>query len=264
MKNKRVLITGKRGYLARHLQQYLLEKHPQWTVETVSVRKQLPQDLMSYDTVVHAAALVHQSRKHVPLQHYLDVNTELTTRLAEECQNKWIRHFVFISTMAVYSSKETVITDSTVENPDTSYGKSKWEAEKNLMALEDYEDRPMPIAIVRPPMVYGRGCPGNYAKLKVLSQFTPIFPYIENKRSMISIAGLCQALDSIICTEADGIFHPQDSEYGCTSRMVEAMRRQEGRSTYLCPFLGKIVSAVPLPVFKKMFGDFVYDVEEGV
>lgn len=52
--------------------------------------------------------------------------------------------------------------------------------------------RILKTVIIRTPMVYGPNCKGNFPKLKKLAQISPIFPDIENQRSMIYIDNLCE------------------------------------------------------------------------
>jgi nucleoside-diphosphate-sugar epimerase len=47
-------------------------------------------------------------------------------------------------------------------NPNSAYGKSKIEAEELINKLEDNS---FTVATLRPPMVYGKGCRGNYPRL---------------------------------------------------------------------------------------------------
>ena len=47
-------------------------------------------------------------------------------------------------------------------------------------------------------MIYGKGCKGNYQKLAKLARITPIFPDIENKRSMIYIDNLSEFIKKLI------------------------------------------------------------------
>lgn len=54
--------------------------------------------------------------------------------------------------------------------------------EEKIKTIEDNNFR---IAILRPPMVYGKGCKGNYSRLAKLAVKLPIFPNVDNKRSMI-------------------------------------------------------------------------------
>ena len=71
-------------------------------------------------------------------------------------------------------------------------------------------------------MVYGKSCKGNYQRLAKLAVKTPIFPDIENKRSMVYIDNLCEFVRLIDDCGA-GLYFPQNEEYVKTSDMVRLM-----------------------------------------
>ena len=57
-----------------------------------------------------------------------------------------------------------------------------------------------------PPMVYGENCKGNYPRLARLAVLTPIFPKIDNKRSMIYIDNLSEFVRLLIDDCSSGLF----------------------------------------------------------
>lgn len=60
--------------------------------------------------------------------------------------------------MGVYGIETGYITKDTIAKPKTPYAKSKYEAEQHLLKMNTDDFK---IAILRPPIVYGRGCKGN-------------------------------------------------------------------------------------------------------
>ena len=68
---------------------------------------------------------------------------------------------------------------------------AKMDAENALRALEGDGFR---AAILRPPMVYGDGCKGNYNALRSLARKLPIFPEYENRRSMLYVENLAELI----------------------------------------------------------------------
>ncbi len=69
-------------------------------------------------------------------------------------------------------------------NPTTNYGISKKFAEQ---ALQELISDSFKVAIVRPPMIYGAHCPGNFQRLMQLSKRLPIIPNINNQRHALYI-----------------------------------------------------------------------------
>ena len=253
-----ILITGKNGYIATNLKKYFLDKSD-WQVETVSVRDGLP-SLEAVDVLIHTAALVHAKQNDIA--EYDRVNRGLTVELAQRAKKAGVRHFIFISTMAVFGltgklGQPEVISGRTPCRPITPYGISKLAAEKELQQMG------LPcLTILRPPMVYGPDCPGNYDRLVKLAKKTPVFPYVENRRSALHIEKLCELMYDIVNNQISGILHPQDSVYMNTSETVARLAAENGRKIHLSPFLGRLFCALPIRSKHKIFGSLVYCVQD--
>ena len=125
-------------------------------------------DFSQYDVIFHVAAVVHMKEKPEMESLYLKVNRDLPIEVAIKAKNQGIKQFIFMSTMAVYGEdgkldEEIVIGLNTASNPNTYYGKSKLLAEIELNKLNDDKFK---VVTLRPPMVYGPNCTGNYARLQ--------------------------------------------------------------------------------------------------
>jgi len=134
------------------------------------------------------------------------------------------------------------------------------EAEKELCQLETKDFR---IAIVRPPMIYGPSCPGNYASLKRIALITPWFPDINNKRSVVHINNLSEMLRSIITEGESGHFFPQDDVYRSTCEMVKEIAAESGRTIKLSRLFGRLILIFGgrMTLTKKVFGSLIYRTE---
>lgn len=265
---KRILITGTQGYIGSALAQYLRRRPEEYSVDFLSLREEAwrQADFGGYDAIVHAAAIVHQPKsKDDPSQAelYDRVNHQLTRELAQKAKNEGVRQFLFLSSESVYGlhapvGKTLTITADTPLNPTDNYGISKLQAEKALTALRDDHFR---VAILRPPMIYGRDCKGNYRTLARLAEKLPVFPNIANQRSMLYVGNLCEFLRLLIRDEADGIFCPQNTEYVSTSRMVREIAKAHGKHIRLvggCAWALNLLSHVT-PLAGKAFGSLCYD-----
>jgi len=129
------------------------------------------------------------------------------------------------------------------------------EAERLLQKLSDEEFK---AAIVRPPMIYGKDCPGNYQRLRKLALKTPIFPKIDNKRSMIYIDNLSEFLRILIDRTKQGIFCPHNKEYVNTSKLVQQIAVNNNKNIYLTEIFNPILKLLKLNVINKMFGTLIY------
>lgn len=265
---KRILITGTQGYVGSALAQYLRRWPEEYQVDFLSLREEAwrQTDFGGYDAIVHAAAIVHQPKsKDDPSQAelYDRVNHQLTRELAQKAKNEGVSQFLFLSSESVYGLHAPVgqaltITADTPLNPTDNYGISKLQAEKALTALRDDHFR---VAILRPPMIYGRDCKGNYRTLARLAEKLPVFPNIANQRSMLYVGNLCEFLRLLIQDEADGIFCPQNTEYVSTSRMVQEIAKAHGKHIHLvggCACALNLLSHVT-PLAGKAFGSLCYD-----
>ncbi|MDD3323369.1 MAG: NAD-dependent epimerase/dehydratase family protein [Paludibacter sp.] len=193
---------------------------------------------------------------------YFKVNRDLTLEVAKLAKDSKVNHFIFLSSMSVYGIDEGVITKSTKEQPKTAYGISKLEAESLLKSIESSDFK---VAILRPPMVYGDGCKGNYNTLIHFAERFPFFPSIRNKRSMLFIDTLCEFVKDIINRNANGLFFPQNVEYSCTSNLVMDIAKKNGKTIMLLPFLNPLIRFLMICpgkigiITKKAFGNLVYD-----
>lgn len=265
---KKILITGKGSYLGNSLKAYLEAFGDCYQVDCLSLRSGdwKEQSFRGYDAVYHTAAIVHQPRsKDAPgeLARYRAVNCDLAVDAAKKAKAEGVRQFVFLSTMAVYGltaafGKTVTITAQTPTVPKDNYGLSKLEAERALLSLEGPDFR---VAILRPPMIYGKDCKGNFRSLVSMARRLPFFPKVPNRRSMLYVGSLNRLVQQIIDREDRGIFCPQDPEYLNTSAMVQAIAAAQGKRLLLIPgfswalhLLRHLTGAVD-----KAFGSLVYD-----
>ena len=265
---KKILITGKGSYLGNSLKAYLEAFGDCYQVDCLSLRSWdwKEQSFRGYDAVYHTAAIVHQPRsKDAPgeLARYRAVNCDLAVDAAKKAKAEGVRQFVFLSTMAVYGltaafGKTVTITAQTPTVPTDNYGLSKLEAERALLSLEGPDFR---VSILRPPMIYGKDCKGNFRSLVSMARRLPFFPKVPNQRSMLYVGSLNRLVQQIIDREDRGIFCPQDPEYLNTSAMVQAIAAAQGKRLLLIPgfswalhLLRHLTGAVD-----KAFGSLVYD-----
>jgi UDP-4-keto-D-FucNAc 4-reductase len=103
---------------------------------------------------------------------------------------------VFVSSIGVNGSHTSCrpFTEADTPRPVEPYGHSKWEAEQELARL--LSGSAMEYVIVRPPLVYGSGCPGNFGRLVRLVARAPVVPLgsLNAPRSFIHVDNLVDAL----------------------------------------------------------------------
>lgn len=255
---KRILITGKNSYVGTKFMEWVSQWPDEYQVDAISVRddewKQY--DFSGYDSVLHVAGIAHIKETKENRELYYKVNRDLAFEVAKKSKEAGLLHFIFLSSMSIYGLETGVIDKDTVPKPKSAYGKSKYEAEKLIKELEDERFK---VAIVRPPMIYGPNCPGNYAKLSKLAKITPIFPKVENQRSMIFVGNLSRFLMQLIKNKGTGYFQPQNEEYVSTSHLVEMISAINGNKIRMISFFNPIIrKVVGFGIVNKIFGDLKY------
>lgn len=262
---RNILITGANSYIGtsfrRWVMQYNASPQPaKYSVDTVDMKDVAwkEKDFSVYDVIFHVAAIAHikETKKNAPL--YFKINRDLAVETAQKAKAEGVKHFIFLSSMSVYGIESGVISKNTPTNPQSSYGISKLQAEEKIKSLEDDEFK---IAIIRPPLVYGKNCKGNYPRLAKLALKLPIFPAVDNQRSMIYIDNLTEFVRLVIENYNSGVFFPQNQEYVCTSEMVKLIAGIHGKRVRLTKIFNPLLNLLRRvsSEINKVFGNLVYD-----
>lgn len=266
---KKILITGANSYIGTSFEKYLAEHYPdEYAVGTIDMIGDAwkNKNFSGYDTVFHVAGIAHSDSGKISEEKaklYYAVNTDLAIETAVKAKADGVAQFIFMSSAIVYGGsgklgKRKVITRDTPVSPANAYGDSKVQAENGILPLAD---ECFKVCILRPPMIYGAGCKGNYLSLRKFALKMKFFPYVKNERSMLYIENLCEFVRLMIANEESGIFFPQNSEYTDTSEMVQSIATAHGRklkllhgTAWAVRFLGLFTGLV-----KKAFGNLTYD-----
>lgn len=260
---KRILITGANSYIGVSFETYLKENATDtYVVDTVDMidGSWRTKDFSSYDAVFHVAGIAHQKETSENEHLYYEINRDLAVETAKKAKDEGVGQFLFLSSMSVYGVESGVITKDTQPQPKSHYGKSKWQAEGKIAELQDEAFK---VALIRPPMVYGKGCKGNFQTVVKIVKKLPVFPKVKNQRSMIYIDTLCQYVKEFIDQGASGVLLPQNAEYMNTSEMAVAIAEQLGKKIHLSAVLGWMVKMMCpfVSTANKAFGSLVYEKE---
>lgn len=261
---KRVLITGAGSYVGGFVRCRLEREPEKFVVEELDVQGDAWRsfDFSGYSCVYHVAGIAHVSTDPSMEGLYYKVNRDLAIEVGERAKSAGVRQFIFMSSSIVYGDStardEGPIARETPTNPANFYGRSKLEAEKGLRAFADSDFK---VAILRCPMIYGPGCKGNFPTLAKIARSVPIFPAVNNKRSVLYVENLAEFVAQLIERELEGMFWPQNVEFMSTSEAVFELARAQGKRLYLSKLLA------PLAVFacgrinaaRKAFGNLYYD-----
>ena len=266
---KRILITGAGSYIGTSVERYLTERFPDgYAVDTLDMIDGAwrTQSFAGYDSVFHVAGIAHSDNGRISEEKaklYYAVNTDLTIEVAKKAKEEDVGQFIFMSSAIVYGESAPIgrtkrITRETEPAPANSYGDSKLQAERGILPLGDDTFR---VVVLRPPMIYGKGCKGNYPLLSKIAMKTPVFPCVKNERSMLYVENLCEFVRLMIENNEQGTFWPQNGEYTNTSELVKMIGEAHGKKvrlvkgfTWALKLMGLLTGLVD-----KAFGSLSYD-----
>lgn len=266
---KKILITGANSFIGTSFERYIERNFKnEYVIDTIDMisgswRKK---DFSLYDSVFHVAGIAHSERGKISAEReqlYYNVNARLAIETAEKAKKEGVKQFIFMSSAIVYGDsapigKTKVITKETPLNPKNCYGKSKVMAEEGLITLNSNSFK---VVILRPPMIYGANCKGNYPLLAEIAHFAPIFPYIKNDRSMLYIENLCEFVRLMVKNDENGIFWPQNNEYSNTSELVKMIAETQGKKIILVKGFEWALKFIGLftGIINKAFGSLSYE-----
>lgn len=267
---KRILVTGINSYIGNSFMKYMKQFFGEYAIEGISCRNGAwrDTDFSGYDCVFHVAGIAHADSGKITEEKarlYFSINRDMTIEIARKAKGEGVRQFIFMSSAIVYGEsapigKKKIISSNTKPEPHSAYSSSKLQAEEGILPLDDDSFR---VVILRPPMIYGPGCKGNYPILSSLARRLPAFPEISNERSMLYVENLSEFVRLMIENEEHGIFFPQNAEYSNTSDLVRLIAEVHGRK--IIPlrgisFLLKLMSQFS-PLVNKAFGSLSYEME---
>ena len=264
----KLLITGAGSYIGTKVADYIQEREPEWKIDRLDVQtdKWKKCDFSFYDSVFHVAGLAHRKITPDIEPLYYMVNRDLAIEIAQTAKESGVSHFIFMSSMSVYSDDDTYVDVHTPTNPDNAYGKSKLQAEDGIQKLVS---EGFFVSIIRPPMIYGKGCKGNYNLLRKIALKFPVFPKVNNKRSMLFIGNFAEFIHQLILRREPGVFYPQNAKLVNTTEWVKYIAEENGKKVHMSSFLGRCTKiGMHVPGIKryciKAFGDSYYDLEMSV
>ena len=251
---KKVLITGASGFIGSYLKEHLSG----YEISTLSLRDSNWKDQpIDADVVIHCAGLAHS--RGYSSEDYFEINSKLTIDFAQHCM-KTVSHFIYLSSLIVYGEGNVgLINSNSPLEPISAYGKSKVEAEKGLLQIQNKDYK---VSILRLPLVYGKGVSGNLRTLVRFSKYIFVLPRFKNQRAMINLQFIVEFVESIIKKPtSESIFILVDKEpYGSVD-IIRSLRSKRGLMSLVLPFPKSIINFLinhnnPL---SKLLGDSVVD-----
>lgn len=221
--------------------------------------------LRGVDTLVHAAARVHQMQERsADAALYRRVNVDAALALARAAAAAGVRRLIFISTAKVYGEgRREPYRENDEPAPEGAYAGSKWLAEQWL--TDFCAAHGLALTILRPPLVYGAGVGGNFEALQRLagSRWPLPFGLVRNRRSLLALDNLVDVI--VACCEAKsapiGVFNVADAEPYSLAGIVTCLRAAAGHSSGLWPIPAPVLYALVAGLrgpgdAQRLLGDF--------
>lgn len=249
---KKILVLGENSYIGNSFQAYVEENYPgKIQVHRVSLRGQdwKKADWTGYDSILNVTGKAHADiggLTEEEKREYYAVNCELACAAAEKAIESGAGQYIYLSSIIVYGDSSNAgglvhITKKTVPAPSNFYGDSKWQAEQKLTELFKEKGKSTRLAVVRPPMIYGKGSKGNFQMLLKIAERAPFFPAVNNQRSMLYIENFAEFLRLLTESGKGGLFLPQNADYASTAEMIKEIGAAKGKRIHLWRWLNPLV-----------------------
>lgn len=257
----KILLTGATGFIGKVLVAELLKQNfdvsivvrnktdlfpakvKQFAVGDFGNNPNLLPALEGVDCVVHLASKAHviDKAKASILDEFRKINTELTLNLAKHAATTGVNRFIFLSSIGVNGNQTggSPFTETDTPNPQEPYALSKYEAEQGLLNLA--KNSSLEVVIIRPPLVYGKGAPGNFGRLIQWARAKVIFPLplgaVHNARSLIAIDNLVSFIITCILhpKAANEIFLISDDNNLSTTQLLKNIAKAFDKKVMLLP-----------------------------
>lgn len=258
-----VLVTGASGFVGRHVVAELMRRS---TKVRAAVRTggtaTLPVSGVEFiglsgsgfaaadwaDTVAGCRAVIHlAARAHVvrddledPAAAFHLANVDFARACAAAAASAGVERFIFISTVGVHggTSGTGPFHAGSELAPHTPYAHSKAEAERAL--AEVVLGSGMALTVIRPPLVYGPGAPGNFAALVRAVERAwplPLGKVTGNRRSLVAIDNLVDLIVTCLGhpAAANQTFLVSDGEDLSTADLLRRLGSAMGQPARLLP-----------------------------
>jgi nucleoside-diphosphate-sugar epimerase len=246
-----IAVSGASGFLGRHVSRELLARGHEVRAISRSLlgSGDLAAALAGATTVIHLAARVHVVRDNYvdPRPEFWRSNVAVTQALAVAAQRACVKRFIFVSSAGVLgaTSPPEGFAEDAVPHPHDAYTASKLEAEQWLSSALSAS---MELVILRPPLIYGAGAPGNFARLLRLAVKGWPLPIgaLRAPRSIVAVRNIVNLI-SALAADACRIHATMlvaDRETISVAELFQTVARHAGHRLWLAPVPPALIRSV--------------------
>ena len=211
MLEKRVIIVGSSGYIGTHLRSLLMSK---CDLKVCTINRKATNSsgylfnnedffntdrfrevFKGADVVIQLVGLAHTRR--ATFNDFVEVNAKITDCVAKAAVAENVGKLVYLSSIGVNGeeSKDAPFSLDSMEIPQRKYAISKLIGEMSV--IKNTAGSKTSYVILRPPLVYGVGAPGNVKLIEKALRLgipLPVGHLNQNQRSFISKDLLCEMI----------------------------------------------------------------------
>lgn len=259
----KILVTGGNGFIARNLCSVLeaagheiitstrsLQEtgYKNFVVGNLTPETNWQEALENVDCVIHLSARVHVMKETAadPLAEFMKANCYATKKLAETAKALGVKKFIFISSIGVNGELTSLKPFSEKDRPfpRNPYSISKFEAEKELTQISG----DMELIIIRPPLIYGPYCKGNFDSLLKFCKIPIPLPFgscTQSKRSLLYVDNFSHfIMHCLTVLGKTGVYLIADNKALSLAEIIKIVRVSMGMKPLLVPIphLNKILN----------------------
>ena len=128
------------------------------------VRNEIASDLVSDVTEIYNLAAVHTTPGHEDWEYFW-TNVMGASRVCDYARRAGVETIVFTSSISVYGASEEELSEKSLLQPETAYGRSKLCAETVHHLWRDEAPEQRRLLVARPAVIFGYTERGNFTRL---------------------------------------------------------------------------------------------------
>ena len=226
---KRVLILGSNGFVSSSVQKRLINlkiKVIGLTRKKIDLSQKKSQEILSKiinhnDTILFVAA-----KAPVKNEKMLIKNLQIALNICEVIKNKKIKHFIYLSSDAVYADSKKKLNENSKTIPESLHGIMHLTREIMLSQIKN-----LPLCIVRPTLIFGANDPHNgygpnrFVKLGVNKKNIVLFGNGEEKRDHVHVNDVVSVIMFCIFKRANGVLNIASGKVNSFLKIAELVNK---------------------------------------